>query len=433
MAYFRDALYVGTSCGNVSGADDTPRILRYDAARDEWITVYESPLVEPDARSFVPDRNLMKHTSRFGNRGRGRRGGGDGLVPRDVGFRSMCTFMGRSDTEAALYVSTMSRRGGIILRSQDGTSFTQVGAVGLGNLDVYSLRGLTGLGGRLFASAAGTVTNDWIDRNLAPDVKVYVTNDPASGKWEEASAEGFGDPSNAAIFGMCTAHEHVYAGTANPQTGFQLWRTAARGSPPFEWIPILFDGAGGYNHNYAIAAMAEFNGLLYAGSGITGFGYDSVHDIGPASGELLRVHPDGSWDLVAGRMRFTADGLKVPLSLLGPGLGDFFNSIVWSVAVHDGAIYVGTHQWEAFRALEINADQIVGGYQLWGSLDGESWQLLIEDGHGNPAELGVRTLMSTPFGLAVGTNNHSKLFNLMARRKRPELKFPDGCTVLLGT
>ena len=434
MAYFRDALYVGTSCGNVSGAEDAPRILRFDPEREEWITVYEAPLVEADARSFVPDRNLMKHSARIGNRGgRGRRGREGEPVPRDVGFRSMRVFQGRSDSAPALYVTTMSRRGGVILRSEDGLAFTEVGEVGLGDPNRYSFRGLTALGDRLFTSAAGTVTDEWLDRNLAPEVKVYVTDDPASGKWETASQEGFGDPANAAVFGMHTAHGHVYAGTANPETGFQLWRTAATGSPPFEWEPVLLDGAGAYNHNYAVSAMTEFNGALYVGSGITGFGYDTVHDIGPASGELLRVHADGSWDLIAGRMRFTADGLKVPLSLLGPGLGDFYNSVVWSLVVHDGAIYLGTHQWEAFRALEVNADQIVGGYQLWGSEDGENWQRLIQDGSGNPAELGVRTLASTPFGLAIGTNNHSRLFNLMTRRKRPDLKFPDGCTVLVAT
>lgn len=434
MAFYKGALYVGTSCGNVSGADDSPRILRYDASSDSWTTIYESPLVPADTRSFVPDLNLMKGKkgrNRFG-RGGGRNGSASGRVPRDVGFRSMRVFRGRSDKEPAIYAASMSRRGSAIMRSEDGQTFAQVGEAGLGNADIYSFRGLTSLGKWLFASSAGTVSDEWLDRNLAPEAVVYVSDDPASGKWMKASTIGFGDPENAGVYFLCAAHGYIYAGTANPERGFQLWRTAAQGEPPFEWEPILIDGAGAYNHNYAVTAMVEFKGALYVGSGITGLGYDTVHDIGPASAELLRVHADGSWDLIAGRMRFTRDGLKVPLSLRGPGLGDFFNSVVWNLGTHDGAIYLGTHQWEAFRSLELNAEQVVGGYQLWGSEDGEDWHLLLQDGHGNPAELGIRTLTSTPFGLVVGTNNHSKLVKVISRIKRPDLDFPDGCTVLLG-
>ena len=432
IAYFKGALYIGTACGNVHGADDTPRIVRYDADKNEWTTVFESPLREPDKRSFVPDLNLIKHAKGRRQQRSGRPPGTSGPVPRDVGFRSMYVFKGKSDKVPALYATTMSRPGGVILRSEDGFNFTQVGEIGLGNRNVYSFRGLTALGKWLFASPAGTVSDEWLDRNLAPESKVYATQDPASGEWVEASEVGFGDPTNSTIYALCSAHGYVYGGTANPETGFQLWRTAARGKPPFEWEPIILDGAGAYNHNYAVSAMTEFNGALYVGSGITGLGYDTVHDIGPASAELLRVHPNGTWDLIAGRMRFTKDGIKVPLSLLGPGLGDFYNNVVWMLAVHDGAIYLGTHQWEAFRSIEVNADPVVGGYQLWGSEDGENWKLVIEDGHGNPAQLGIRTLASTPFGLIVGTHNHSRLLKLIGQLKRPNLDFPAGFEVLIG-
>jgi len=433
MAYFRDALYVGTSSGNVSGSDDRPRILRYDPEGDTWTTVYESPLVEADARSFVPDLNLIMAAKAREQRHGRRQRNTTGPVPRDVGFRSMHVFQGRSDKEPALYAATMSRPGGIILRSEDGETFSQIGEVGLGNRDLYSFRGLTSFDGRLFTSPAGTVTDEWLDRNIAPEAKVYVTDDPASGKWAEASEIGFGDPANYAIYALSTAHGYLYAGTANPERGFQLWRTAAKGDPPFTWEQIVVDGAGAYNLNLAAATMTEFNGALYVGSGITGFGYDTVHDIGPASAELIRVHANGSWDLIAGRMRFTKQGLKVPLSLLGPGLDDFYNSVVWALGVHDGVLYLGTHQWEAFRSVEVNAPQVVGGYQLWGSEDGENWQVLIEDGNGNPADIGVRTLASTPFGLVVGTHNQSRLLKLLGRRRRSGVDFPDGCSVLLGS
>jgi hypothetical protein len=261
---------------------------------------------------------------------------------------------------------------------------------------------------------------------------IYTSDDPRTGHWVAAAETGFGDPSNLAVYTLRPAFGRLYAGTANPDRGFQLWQTEARGEPPFDWSPVMVDGAGAFNYNYAVCSMAEFKGALYVGGGITGFGYDKTHDVGPASCELLRVYPDGKWDLIAGQMRFTPDGLKVPLSLLGPGLGDFYNSVFWSMGVHNDVLYVGTHQWEAFRCLQLKSPQIVGGYQLWASADGKKWTPVLEDGRGNPGDVGIRTILSTPHGLFVGSSNHAKLFNVLGRRRRSEFDYPNGFEVLLG-
>jgi len=423
MAYFRGHLFLGTTCPNPVEAKDAPRILRYDFETGDWQTVYEAPLVEPVGRQLVPDRTLGELSTL-------RRG--KVPLPRHSGYRSMCVFQGKSDDEPALYVSTLSRSGAEILRSADGETFEPVGEPGLGDPDIYSFRGLVALNGRIFASPVGMVTDEFLDRNHGRDAKVYVSDDPRNGNWLPAAEPGFGDATNLAVYTLRPALGRLYAGTANPDRGFQLWQTEANGSPPFEWTRVLVDGAGAFNHNLAVCAMAEFKGALYVGSGITGFGYDNFHDVGPASCELLRVYPDGKWDLIAGQMRFTPDGLKVPLSLLGPGFGDFYNSVIWSMGVHNDVLYAGTHQWEAFRCLQIDAPDIVGGYQLWGSIDGENWTPVIEDGRGNPTDLGIRTIQSTPHGLFVGSSNHARLFNIMARRRRSEFDFPQGLEVLLG-
>ena len=42
-------------------------------------------------------------------------------VPRDRGFRGMTVFQGRSDKRPALYVSTISNWGSLLLRSEDGS------------------------------------------------------------------------------------------------------------------------------------------------------------------------------------------------------------------------------------------------------------------------------------------------------------------------
>jgi hypothetical protein len=427
MAYFRDSLYLGTGCIDPVLAEDAPRILRYDPDRGGWQSVYESPLIEPQHRSYVPDREFGEEAVGFANFL-----SADQLLPRDTGYRSMCVFQGKSDDAPALYVSTMSRSGGLILRSADGETFEPVGEPGLGDLDIYSFGGLVSLGGNIFASAAGVVTDESLDQHIGGKAEIYVSDDPRTGHWVAAAQTGFGDSSNLAISTICPAFGRLYAGTANPDMGFQLWHTEARGSPPFDWAPVIVDGAGAFNHNYVVSALAEFKGALYVGSGMTGFGYDTPHDIGPASCELLRVYPDGNWDLIAGQMRFTPDGLKMPLSLLGPGFGDFYNSLIHSLGVHNEVLYLGTHQWEAFRCLQIDAPDVVGGYQLWGSTDGEQWTPIIDDGRGNPTDIAIRTIQSTPHGLFVGTSNQSRLFSILGQRRRSNFDFPRGFEVLLG-
>jgi hypothetical protein len=430
MAYFRGDIFVGTSCINPIDPADAPRILRYHANRGTWTTAYESPLIDPQPRSHVPARQLGQDRVALWQHGHGP--DARGKVPRDAGYRSMCVFQGKSDRSPALYVSTMSRTGAVLLRSPDGETFEPVSEPGFGDPSVYSFRALVAMDGWLFASPVGTVTDTYLDDHFTRDPKIYVSSDPLKGKWLEAAKSGFGDASNRVIYSLQTAFGRLYAGTANPDLGCQVWQTEARGKPPFDWSPVILDGGGAFNKNFIVGAMAEFNGALYVGSGITGFGYETVHDIGPASGELLRVHRDGSWDLIAGQMRFTPDGLKVPLSLLGPGLGDFYNSIVLSLGTHDGVLYLGTLQWEAYRCLQIGSPDLVGGYQLWASTDGERLTPVLEDGNGTPTDFGIATILSTPHGLFVGTSNQRRLLGLLGGRRHAELDFEQGFTVLRG-
>lgn len=431
-AFFRGAFYLGSSYADLTGPDNAPRILRYARRKGEWEAVYQSPLIEPGTRSSVPDRRQQLYLAAHGfeDAGAGRI---EGRVPRDAGYRSMCVFQGGSDPEPALYVSSMSRGGGVLLRSRDGRTFEELGEPGLGDPDIYSFDALTVLDGRLFAVPAGSLTNDDLDADEPYEARILVSDDPGAGNWQDAAEIAFGDQRNTAISALCAAHGQLYAATANPERGCQLWRTEAKGTPPYKWDPVFVDGAGAFNHNLAVTAMAEFNGSLYVGSGIPGFGRDVVYDVGPGSAELLRVYPDGTWDLIAGRMRFTDQGLKVPLSLLGPGLGDFYNSAVTALAAHAGVLYLGTRHWEPLHAVETGAAEIAGGYQLWASENGEDWQLVLDDGNGNPAQLGIATLAATPIGLFVGSDNHGWLLRLLGRETgRSDLQFSDGFEVLLA-
>lgn len=419
MAVFKGFVYVGTSSPSTKSPEDRARILRFNPSDETWETIWESPIFKMDER--IKARSTWLSTG--GGGGRRRQEAEAEKMGRDFGLRSMAVFQGKSDKEPCLYVGTMSIWGGTILRSEDGISFESVAAPGLGDDTVMSFRALTVLGDRIFVAPVGTITEDRIDRNLAPSALIFVSDDPASGNWKEANIPDFGDGANEGVFSMSAAHGYVYAGTGSPKRGFQLWRTDAQGGAPFTWEKVLTDGAFRFNHSLSTGAMAEFGGDLYVGSGIPGFGVDIDNDVGPSAAELIRVRADKSWDLIMGEPRFTPDGLKVPFSAMGPGFDNPYNSVIWAMTVHEGSLYAGTHNWEPNAwAMARGSKEIKGGYELWASADGDSWIKVMDQGGGNSMGCGVRTLLSTPNGLFVGTLNHTKLIKFQAKlRGNPDI------------
>jgi len=419
MAYFQDALYVGVTHPRGAGPEDRARILRYDPLQGVWSTVFVSPLTAPDSRVFAQD--VLRH--------RAPRQNSASAVPRYRGFRGMTVFQGRSDPAPALYVSTICHWGVDLLRSLDGEYFEAVPLTGLDNGCLLSFRALLGHGRKLFIAPTGAVDEQEFDHYFSGDPTVYVTDDPLNGVWQPAMEPGFGDPANRTITSLASFANQVYAATGNPERGFQLWKTNARGKPPYRWQPVLRDGAGRYNLNALAPALTVFQGALYIATGLPGLGYDSANNVGPAAAELLRVYSDDRWELVVGEPRFSPTGLKVPFAVRGPGFDDFYNSVFWCMVAHDDCLYVGTFHWEPFECV-LMGQPLQGGFQLWASEDGDQWQAVAAAGFGDPFHAGVRTLLSTPIGLFMGSSQE------IARRRQRQgtsrVVSGDGCAVWLG-
>jgi hypothetical protein len=422
MAWFRDALYVGTSRdllallklfpppadpaamrpwpvlvpNNVEQLDLRAQIWRWVPSAGTWDLVHVSPNIQ--GRSGKP-------------------------VARDLGYRGMTAFQGRSDPVPALYlsgISSVSRgTGARLLRSLDGRTFTAVSQPGLGNPEISTLRALVPFDGYLYVSPAGA-GKAW---NSTGKALVLRCNDPVKGRWESTCAPGFGDPKNTGVFEMQVFNNHLYAGTFNSATGFQIWRTAPTGGKPCVWTRVIDRGAYRGNLNEMAMSMCAFNNALYVGSGIQNGGYDRTHRVGPAASELIRIHPDGEWDLVVGDPRSTPHGFKAPMSDHWAGFNNFFNGYFWRMATHQGWLYLGTFDWSVFLpyatspqmfawlrdyidargAWNIVAEQ--GGFDLWRTRDGFHWLPVTLRGFGNPWNYGARTMCSTPQGLFVGTAN----------------------------
>jgi SAM-dependent methyltransferase len=379
---------------NASTLDQRCQIWRYQPETGQWAMVFESPRVE----------------------------GTDGPVWRDFGYRTMVVARTGCDDADALYVTTMSSSkapGALILRSTDGASFHPVTDRGLGDPTVSSFRAFVTFRDRLFVSPAGQ-GRLWA---IAGSPVVLESRNPLARDWRQASPLGFGDPDNLGIFEMCVFDDHIYAGVGNARTGLQIWKTAADGEPPYEWTKVIDGGAGRGPLNQAVMSMCPFNGALYVGTGIRRGGYDRELKIGPAAGELVRIFPDDTWELVAGDSRDTLQGYKRALSGHGPGFNNPFAGYIWVMAEHDGHLYLGTYDSSVFISFvdlgrvprdrhpwirRAGVDAVVereGGFDLWRSRDGAHWLDVTKTGFGNAYNYGVRTLAGTPAGLFLGAAN----------------------------
>ncbi|MEP0847771.1 MAG: hypothetical protein HRF50_13250 [Phycisphaerae bacterium] len=418
-AWFRDHLYIGTNRDllvllkqrfrfevplaiwpvpvpeKIDPQDLCAEIWRYAPASGEWERVFKSGLVT----------------------GRENR-----TVPLAAGFRNMAVFQGRSDPAPAIYTIPScgsNGQGVVLMRCADGETFEVVSepGMGLGNDNITSFRGVIAFKGRLFATPSGS---RGANPNVSHHAAILCSDDPASGRWEVANPLSFGDPTNLSIHDMAVCGGWLYAGTMNVAEGFQVWKTDAEGDPPFHWTRVLDHGAERGPFNQVVVSMCEFRGDLYVGSGIQNGGHDRIHNVGPAAGEVIRVRPDDSWELCVGDARWTRHGLRAPASGMGPGWDNPFAGYIWRMVEHDGCLYVGTFDSSTFlpfAQIDPHAAQLLdpatiqrfmqvrGGAELWRTSDGVRWTAVTRNGFGNHFNYGIRALVSSPYGLFVGTAN----------------------------
>ncbi len=419
MAWFEGRLYVGVTRNALSGGrpydrtkhfhvypinvPDVPwdldwraQIWRFDPRDRRWDRVHLSPM-EMGTRGFE--------------------------IPRHYGFRDMAVFQGPGDAAPALYTASWGSHmgsGPFVLRSADGERFEEVGAGDRALFGTQTLRCLMPFKGWLFTSPTGRCGGMDSEHD---QMLVLASRDPARGGWRVASPQFFGDRTNVTVFDMAVLGERLYVGTMNPFEGFQIWRTDAEGEPPFRWSRVLARGAYRGKMNEAGLSLCPFDGALYIGTGIYHCGYDQFYKIGPGSPEVIRLHPDGEWDLLVGEPRRTPDGLKVPLSGLGPGFNNPFAGYLWRMCAHDGWLYAATCVWTPwlpFARYEMLLESVqrvlsedrmerlmeeFGGFDLWRTRDGRAWAPVTVNGFDNRFNCGARSMASSPYGLFVGTAN----------------------------
>jgi hypothetical protein len=266
------------------------------------------------------------------------------FTARDIGYRGMLAWQEPDGTQA-LYVGGCSSRvmypgapPARLLRSTDGVTFNpvpQAPGTFLGDLRYPCFRGITSFNGKFYALAT-----DHAGKGV-----VLESADPKLGNnsFRQITPEG------AVAYEALAVNGALYI-TFVHQQGFRLYKTSAAGPLPYAFTPIIVDG--GYKApagNPIALSMAVFNSMLYIGgnsvrsSNVINCALNILcvqSIVGNGGAEIFRVHPDDTWDLVAGESRSTPAGQKNALSGRGAGLGWVLNQHMWRMEVYEGVLYI---------------------------------------------------------------------------------------------
>ncbi len=380
-----------------SGGGDAygAQIVVFDPTTRQWRKVYDSPII----------------TGRDGK-----------LRARDRSARARLVCRTRNDSKPCLYVGMGSLEGGVVfLRSEDGIEYQECAGSGFNlDADVPSVRAMACLDGKLFCTPTGrNYKRGMWDDNLTDFPIVFQATDPMAGDWKPTSEPGFGNPENQSINELEVLNGCLYAAALNPRQGFELWKTDARGEPPYRWVKILERGAWRGPLNTIPVAMAVYKNALYISATVQRQGGAHLDQIGPFPAEIIRVYPDDNWDIITGTARFTPHGLKRPLSGLSGGFGDRYLHNFWRFAVQDETLYVGTAGWKWMptylrnradlstaqlqRLQAETLDHRSGDFGLWCTDDGVNWDSITTTGFPGSSEnnYGIREMLATPHGLFV--------------------------------
>lgn len=369
-AWFQGWLYLGITIYPADARQPGSAILlRHHLRESGWERLHTSPVESP----WIAHQGQLR---RF---------------PLELGWRTLSVLPGKEQLTPLLYALRLSLRTPALLYSVDGAHFQELPSPG----DPGPLASLRSFSGQVFAIPASAAHDTNGDGPL-----LWVSADPHSPAWRPAHSPGFGDPETRTLDSLQVFNGQLYAAAGNPTNGFRLWKTTARGEPPFAWEPVLTEGAQRYTLNPYVETMTVFKDALYVGT--RSLKPDPQWEFATAGAEILRVLPDDRWELVMGTPRFSPIGLQIPLSTQGPGFGDPFNQRVSRLMGTPDALYA---------AIDSNADLFnvdpaseSTGFHLWKTRDGEDWQPVTSDSFGQRAALALHILQPTPLGLVAAGN-----------------------------
>lgn len=219
----------------------------------------------------------------------------------------------------------------------------------------------------------------------------------------------------------------MYAGTGTPPgapTGtYGVFKTDGVTPPPagsnwaYNWTSVITNGAyaTGLIADYAMSLQVFVDTHNCTGIGCLYVGTDRPN-------ELVRIHPDDTWDLVIGNPRTIPPGqpgagqLKAPLSGIGQYFDNGFTGHFWRMGVGGQGLYMGTWDWSADNAGQPSFGPLWSqefGTDIWRTRDGVHWSFVSKVGLGDGNNTGGRSFVSacvtgvtsscSPYGVFMGT------------------------------
>lgn len=377
--------------------DDLPlraEVWEYTPELRQWRRAYRSPEDVPIA--FGPNGFPLKFTA------------------RDIAYRGMAVHVEADGTEA-LYVAGVNAAGAFsnrppynsgtpypaprILRSTDGVNWaplpadrgTFMGDIGTPpsgqTIKSYGFRSLESFGGKLYA----TVTD------FTGVGYVIASSNPRAGNnaWERVSPIADEFP----VWTLKNYNGALYAATGSNGLGigYGVYKTNGEGPAPFLWTEVVPPGAkqAPSLESQAGLSFTIHNNELYVGT--------------DRPSEMIKVRPDDTWELIVGALRVTAeDGVILPKSNYGTGMGNLFNGHFWSLASHNGSLFAGTWDWTITLRIVPELGALVAdeyGFDLFSTTNDIDWFFEAKNGFNDRFNYGARNMVESPYGLFVGTAN----------------------------
>lgn len=317
---------------------DFGQILRLDTGGIAWRELHGSNAINPDR---PPEMGGMAGTLMSFKPGQE-------ITPPNLHADLTVFAVGGVPGLFATLVSVWDAR---LVFSEDGTAFHRLPSAAEG----IGFRRLVPFEGRLVGLPLPSPT----PKKNAPEAPVLFTSvAPVDGHWQPYFIPGFRDHANENISQLAVFDGCLWAATQNSTRGYQLYRIRP-GEDGGLAPPELVLACGAYRyalHQHAVG-LVGFKGCLYLASGALQPALGSRQADNP---EIIRLRPDGSWDVVVGMPRFSPFGLKLPLSTMCEGFDQPYDAALLFFLAHAGWL------WAGVRA--------AGRFQIWASTDGENWE-----------------------------------------------------------
>jgi uncharacterized repeat protein (TIGR01451 family) len=201
--------------------------------------------------------------------------------------------------------------------------------------------------------------------------EIFVTNGTA---WKRANLPWFNTTTASSTRGITVYNGSIYAEAMDQANGARIYRydgptdfaSIGTNENRSKWTQVNYNGFDGTNYNIGVGELIPFNppddGLdieyLYAGTwtvesnDIFNLSMHRPFEIWRTNGTTNESDGTLYWEQVVGR----ANPYGNP-----PGFGDAYNANVMSVAIFDGALYVGTLNF-------------IDGAEIWRTRNGTTWE-----------------------------------------------------------